>query len=1143
MVPKVEVPDDYRTTREVKVPEKIVDQVVGQENAVEIVKKASLQKRNVLLIGLPGTGKSMLAQAMAELLPISQLHDTLIYPNDVDPNTPKVRVVRASEGKKLVNQARLDAISAEHNIRMLGVLLPMILLISSFVMWRYLRWFGDIVYAALLIIGAFFLIISGLGFQLQSQGKTAHSTPKLLVDNSGKKMAPFIEATGARAGALLGDVRHDPLQTFFPDTVVYKIEDNVVKPKLLKDVADELLERYKADVERSVPGYEGLILPANEELYILGKKEDAVQPVRVHIVNKRQYSGEMTAVNTNGKQLIVTPEHQIYANESLVEASKLSGSENFVIHEQPVLTESDIIQTFSFADQVAAQKYYRYLAIKAAHPDYGYKRLAKLLNAKEGQVRWWHTIGSKPKAVQTIDWLKERNLLPLTLNDPRITAIARVLGSTFGDGGIFATLNAIFLSSAESSSLREFGQDLISIFGEEILQNFDIRTSGINKSAKSIWNTNRAVIRFFAALGAPVGRKNKAIQFPAWIQLSEVARQNFFGAFLGNELCSPKFTDKYKYLNTLDVALAGSYSLKENRHRLLGEMRNYLASYGINCGQIYENEFRPSRFLWKLCISKDIENFSKFLKLPIYYSKNKVKRLQVAFEKMKAWKLEKYNDMIARGKSANYISTTMRVSNKFMQMLLRSNELVITNKINYTGTIYNLTTDSGNLFANGILAKNSGGLGTPAHLRVEPGMIHRANGGVLFIDEIATLSPKSQQELLTAMQEKKYSITGQSEMSSGAMTRTEAVPCDFVLVAAGNYFDLAKVHPALRSRMRGYGYEIYLNQDMPDTEENRKKIVQFVAQEVKKDGKVPHFSREAVEQIIFEARRRVGKKNSLTMNLRDLGGLVRAAGDIAKEKSHEFVEDLDVLEAKMAAKTLEQQMMTKVIEDKKAYDVYITEGSIVGRVNGLAVLADGDAGLVLPIEAQVAPAASKAEGKLIATGKLGEIAKEAVQNVSAIVKRLSGKDISMYDLHIQFLQTYQGVEGDSASVSVATAVVSAMEGLPVKQDIAMTGSLSVRGEVLPVGGVTAKVEAAIKAGFKEVIIPKANLGDVILSKDLLKKVKLVPVANLQEVLDYAFIKSDKKAKMLDSLKKILSLGLVDKIKEKVAEELGEKAKV
>jgi ATP-dependent Lon protease len=136
----------------------------------------------------------------------------------------------------------------------------------------------------------------------------------------------------------------------------------------------------------------------------------------------------------------------------------------------------------------------------------------------------------------------------------------------------------------------------------------------------------------------------------------------------------------------------------------------------------------------------------------------------------------------------------------------------------------------------------SGGLGTPPHERLIPGMIHRANGGVLFIDEIARLKPDSQQELLTALQEKKYSITGQSERSSGAMTRTEPVPCDFILIASGNPETVRQMHPALRSRIRGYGYELYMESEMDDTEENRLQIAQFIAQEVKKDGKISHFT-------------------------------------------------------------------------------------------------------------------------------------------------------------------------------------------------------------------------------------------------------------------------------------------------------------
>src|SRR3989338_3400918 len=129
-------------------------------------------------------------------------------------------------------------------------------------------------------------------------------------------------------------------------------------------------------------------------------------------------------------------------------------------------------------------------------------------------------------------------------------------------------------------------------------------------------------------------------------------------------------------------------------------------------------------------------------------------------------------------------------------------------KIHYDGHLYNLTTKTGNLFVNGILVKNSGGLGTPAYDRLVPGMIHIANGGVLFVDEIGNLQPHSQQELLTAMQERKYPITGQSERSSGAMVRSDPVPTDFVLIAAGAAETIQKMHPALRSRIRGYGYEV-----------------------------------------------------------------------------------------------------------------------------------------------------------------------------------------------------------------------------------------------------------------------------------------------------------------------------------------------
>ena len=412
----------------------------------------------------------------------------------------------------------------------------------------------------------------------------------------------------------------------------------------------------------------------------------------------------------------------------------------------------------------------------------------------------------------------------------------------------------------------------------------------------------------------------------------------------------------------------------------------------------------------------------------------------------------------------------------------------------------------------------SGGLGTPAHERVVAGMIHKANKGVLFVDEIATLQPHTQQELLSALQEKKFAITGQSERSAGAMVRTEPVPCDFILIAAGNLETVKNMHPALRSRIRGYGYEVYMTDTIKDTPENRDKIAIFVAQEVQKDGTIPQFSKTAVEAIIQEARRRADRKDHLTLRLRELGGLIRAAGDLAKEQKAKLVDDKHVMAAKRIARTLEKQLADKYIEQKKEYQVIITTGNRIGRVNGLAVIGGAPpySGIILPIESQVTPGGKEAE--IIATGKLGDIAKEAVKNVSAIIKKYFGEDIKeTYDIHVQFLQTHEGVEGDSASVAVATSIISSFKDIPVKQDTAMTGSLSVRGEVLPIGGVTAKVEAAIEAGLKTVIVPKANFKDIIVPPDKLNSIRIIPVETIQDVLKEALVWKGKES----VLKKIL----------------------
>jgi len=174
--------------------------------------------------------------------------------------------------------------------------------------------------------------------------------------------------------------------------------------------------------------------------------------------------------------------------------------------------------------------------------------------------------------------------------------------------------------------------------------------------------------------------------------------------------------------------------------------------------------------------------------------------------------------------------------------------------------------------------------------------------------------------------------------------------------------------------------------------------------------------------------------------------------------------------------------------------------------------------LVMPIEAAVVPSLAKGKADIIATGKLGEIAKEAVQNVTAIIKKYKGKGVSDQDIHIQFLQTFEGVQGDSAIVSVATAVLSALEGIPVRQDVAMTGSLSIRGEVLPIGGVNTKIRAAIEAGVKKVIVPKMNEQDVIKNGEA---VEVVAAESFADVIEHAFKWSQKDKAILKKIKQVI----------------------
>jgi Lon-like ATP-dependent protease len=315
----------FVSTKDISVPKGLVEQVIGQDKSVEIIRKAAAQKRNVLLVGLPGTGKSLLAQAMSEILPVGQLQDILIYPNQEDSNNPKVKVVKAGEGKKILEGARFESQKTEDSMRLVSMLLPIGWMILATILWQ-LKWYPDVVFAALIIVGAFLFIGVALGNQMRT--KEGVVIPKLLINNLGKKVAPFFEATGARAGALLGDVRHDPLQSFVEAEFVV-MRKGVEKKISFEKLWNKIAKKYPELVEKHEKGYEAIVLPKGEQIYTVGVNEKKqIVKTRIYSMNRHPYDGDVVEISSQNKKLTVTPEHKIITKQGTEKAEKLSGKES-----------------------------------------------------------------------------------------------------------------------------------------------------------------------------------------------------------------------------------------------------------------------------------------------------------------------------------------------------------------------------------------------------------------------------------------------------------------------------------------------------------------------------------------------------------------------------------------------------------------------------------------------------------------------------------------------------------------------------------------------------------------------------------------------------------------------------------------------
>lgn len=332
----------------------------------------------------------------------------------------------------------------------------------------------------------------------------------------------------------------------------------------------------------------------------------------------------------------------------------------------------------------------------------------------------------------------------------------------------------------------------------------------------------------------------------------------------------------------------------------------------------------------------------------------------------------------------------------------------------------------------------------------KPGMVTEAHGGILFIDEIGEMDEMLQNKLLKVLEDKRaffesayYDHTDEKVPPYIRKLFEEGAPADFVLIGATTR-DASHINPALRSRCA----EIYFE---PLTPKHIEEIVQNAAKKLKVEVA------EEVVRLISEYTTE-GRK---AINI--LADAYSLALSRTKEGEDVKISKADIYEVAQVSRLY--QFVTKKASKKPE----------VGHVFGLGVA--GFLGSVIEIEAVVFPAEEKGKGQVRFNETAGSMAKDSVFNAASVLRHLTGKSIHDYDVHINVIGG-GNIDGPSAGTAILAALVSAVTKKPLRQDVAVTGEISLAGRVRPVGGVFEKAYGAKQAGIRTLVIPKENDKDI-----------------------------------------------------------------
>lgn len=358
----------------------------------------------------------------------------------------------------------------------------------------------------------------------------------------------------------------------------------------------------------------------------------------------------------------------------------------------------------------------------------------------------------------------------------------------------------------------------------------------------------------------------------------------------------------------------------------------------------------------------------------------------------------------------------------------------------------------------------------------KPGLVTDAHGGIFFIDEIGELDDTLQNELLKVLEDKRaYFDSAYFEPNDPNVPEyikklfTEGAPADFVLIGATTR-DSYYLNPALRSRCA----EIYFE---PLTPKHIETIVLNAAHKL--NAKLDDEVAQIISEYTIEGRKAINILADAYSN-----ALVRQENDMD-----------NILITKEDIYTVAQVSRLTPFITKKASDT-----SEIGKIFGLGVA--GFIGSVIEIEAIAFKAHEKGKGILRFNQTAGSMAQDSVFNAAAVVRKLTNEDIHDYDIHINIIGG-GNIDGPSAGTAILIALISAITQKPIRQDIAITGEISIQGLVRPVGGVFEKAYGASQAGIKTLIIPEENAKDI--PPDL-HGLKVHPVKTAQEALAFAFDK-------------------------------------